>query len=197
MSINPTKHTVRIVGHSEYLEDAIDLVKQKADEYVKYKNGPVMHRGADSQEVTFTDRVLYFTQNCPDHAYQIDVFRQQTQKIKGWTGSSYRDHSKLVRRFSYAEYDGLEYIESDNVVENEEIAKPDEDIEKLRKERAEKLGLTHMNTHGGFPPTVLQSLQQSEMFIQSRESADRNRLPESSHTHIVFDSSSGETEDEN
>jgi hypothetical protein len=111
LSINTNKNTSSIVGHTTTLKEAIASVQQHAKNYVITKNEPVLHRGGDETDLKFTERVHYFTKDCVDHVHQINVFRQQTHKIKGWASTSYKEDSRLVRRFAYDEYNGLDSLQ--------------------------------------------------------------------------------------
>lgn len=206
VSINPKKLTVHIVGHAATIEEVIKIVADKADFYVKSKNDPITHRGHNTEDMNFTDRVLYFTRKSPDHDYQIDVFRQQTKPHKGWTGTSYRDEQTLVRRFVYTEYVSQTPIASlapiapiaslaPLVPLAPPLPPPNED--RLAMERAAKARAMNLNTNntiGGFPSSVISSLQENERFKQSRIEADRNRLPPPFRTTVLaFDADESES----
>jgi len=178
ISLNPRKHSAKIVGHATSLEQAIAAVAKSADEYVKSKNEPVMHRGAE--DVKFTERVIFFTRKRAEQEYEIDVFRQQTHQIKTWTGSSYKDEEILARRFCYTEYSVIPEappactplataVPEDLLPETEQKAN--------RAAKVKTMGLKCTNTVGGFPQSVLTSLQDNERFQQSRIAAEANRLP--------------------
>jgi hypothetical protein len=193
LSINTKKNTANIVGHARTLEQAIESVQEHAKNYVIAKNEPVLHRGADEGSVKFTERVHYYTRDCPDHVHQIDVFRQQTKKIKGWTGNSYQEDSQLVRRFAYDEYKGV--TEEAKEEEEEEVI-DSEELMALRAARARAMGLRHTNTVGGFPKDVMTSLRESNAFQRHRETSESNKLPPP-YKHTVFvDSDEDETESE-
>lgn len=184
ISLNPTKHTVKIIGHALTLEQAIEVVSERANDYVKSKNGPVMNRG--EEDVKLTDRVFFFTRKSPQHDYQIDIYRQQTLAVRGWTGSTtYKDETTLVRRICFTEYAAQLHVIPDApppmpiasfAVPNEEKRKP-------------PMKLTTKNTIGGFPSDVLQSLKECERFQQSKISAEMNKLPPP-FKHTIFASES-------
>lgn len=149
-----------------------------ADTYVKSKNEPIMHRRGESKDVKFTDRLVYFIPES-DHEHTIDVYCQQTHKIRGWTGTSYQEESTLVRLFRFVEYkSGL--VEDMEAPENEAVLK------KQRVAQAKKMNLTHTSsaTLGGFPASILASLEQSERFKQSRAETEQNRIP--SRQALIF-----------
>jgi histone H3/H4 len=191
ISVNTKKNTASIVGHANTLEEAIESVQEHAKNYVIAKNEPVLHRGADEAEKKFTERVHYYTKDCADHVHQIDVFRQQTKKIKGWTSNSYQEESRLVRRFAYDEYTEV-LAEKEKEVINEAA---------LRASRAKPMGLRHTNTVGGFPNDVMKSLRESDAFQKHRTTSDNNKLPPP-YKHTIFvdsifvDSDEGETDEE-
>ena len=151
LSINIKKNTVKIVGHANTLEEAIVSVQEHSKNYVIAKNEPVLHRGSDGATVKFTDRVHYYTQDCPEQVHQMDVFRQQTKKVKGYITNSYQEDSHLVRRFAYDEYKGVTVALLEEPLVTEEQKKAD------RVGRVRALGLRHTNTIGGFPNDVLKS----------------------------------------
>lgn len=179
ISLNPNKHNAKIVGHAATLEQAILMVAKSAGEYVKSKNEPVMHRGAE--DVKFTERVIFFTRKRAEQEYEIDVFRQQTHQIKTWTGSSYKDEETLARRFFYTEYSVIPEAPappmtlSTTTVANDFLE--NEQQKANRAAKAKNMGLKCSNTVGGFPQSVLTSLQDNERFQQSRIAAEANRLP--------------------
>jgi len=182
LSINIKKNTVTIVGHAKTLEEAITRVQDHAKDYVIAKNEPVLHRGSDEGQVKFTDRVHYYTQDCPEHVHQIDVFRQQTKKVKGYITNSYQEDSHLVRRFAYDEYKGVKGIEEGA---EEEAGMTEEEVQAERAARAHALGLRHTNTIGGFPKDVLTSLCESDAYQKHRESSENNNLPPP-YKHTIF-----------
>jgi hypothetical protein len=181
LSLNPKKHTVRIVGHASSLEEAINLVSEHADQYVKSKNGPVMHRG--EAEVKLTDRVFFFTKKVPQQDYQIDVFRQQTHEVRTWTGVTYKDEQSLVRRFCYAEYDGCVAMAGASTGELLLPAPEPIPLAPLpplvfdTSTAPPKAKFFRPNTLAGFPQDVIESLRQNERFQQYRITADLNHLP--------------------
>jgi hypothetical protein len=176
ISLNPRKNNAKIVGHATSLEQAIVLVARCADEYVKSKNEPVMHRG--TEDVKFTERIIFFTRKRPEYEYEIDVFRQQTRQIKGWTGSSYKDEEILTRRFCYSEYSVIPEVPAPPpVVSTPTLLTDPVSDQMFRASKVTSLGLHLHNTIGSFPQAVLTSLQENERFRQSKISADANRLP--------------------
>lgn len=176
ISLNPSKHNAKIVGHAATLEQAIQMVAKSAGEYVKSKNEPVMHRG--TEDVKFTERVIFFTRKRAEQEYEIDVFRQQTHQIKSWTGSSYKDEETLTRRFFYTEYSVIpEAPAPPQVMPPTEDFLESEQQKANRAAKAKTMGLKCSNTVGGFPQSVLTSLQDNERFQQSRIAAEANRLP--------------------
>ncbi len=184
ISVNPKKLTVRIVGNAITVEEAINIVSERADDYVKSMNDPIMHRGPE--DMSFTDRIIYFTRKSPDHDYQIDVFRQQTRPHKGWTGTSYKDEETLVRRFIYTEY-GQTIPDAPPPMPTTTTTTTEDENKTARIARTKAMNLTVTNTIGGFPSSILTSLQENERFKQSRLEADRNRLPPSFKTTILED----------
>ena len=176
LSINTKKNTVSIVGHAATLDDAIAGVQDYARNYVVAKNAPVLHRGADESNVKFTERVHFYTKDCANHVHQIDVFRQQTHKVKGWTGSSYKEDSQLVRRFSYDEYAIPD--NNDNNDNNEKKKQVIQHRPKIAKPQ-------HSNSIGGFPNNIINSLRESDAFKKHRATSDRNILPPQ-YKHTVF-----------
>lgn len=180
LSVDPKKLTVKIVGHASSIEDAIHIVSEKADMYVKSKNNPIMHRG--TEDVTFTDRVIYFTRKSPDHDYQLDVFQQQTKPHKGWTGTSYKDEEVLVRRFIYTNYN--EYNPN---IPDAPIPPPVETNAKITlSDRTAKVIAMGLDKCGGqIPQSVTLSLQENERFKQCRIDADSNRLPPPFRTMLL------------
>lgn len=192
LSINVKKNSATIVGHARTLEEAIEKVKEQARAYVVAKNEPVLHRANETDKVKFTDRVHYYTQDCPERCHQIDVFRQQTKKVEGWVKNSYKDDSHLVRRFAYDEYSDFR---ADELVEEEEEENSAE-VRAARAARAKEMGLRHTNTVGGFPHNVMNDLRESEAFKRSRTSTDRNQLPPPyKHTIFVDSEDSGNSEE--
>lgn len=189
LAINTKNNTASIVGHAYTLVFAIQSVEDHAKNYVIAKNRFVLHRGADEVEKKFTERVHYYTKDCPDYVHQIDVFRQQTKKIKGWTGNSYKEDSQLVRRFAYAEY-------ADVITDDEEEVLNDVEVEALRDARAQEMGLRHTNTVGGFPRDVMTSLRESKAFKKHRQNAEANRLPVVCKHTVFVDSDDESTNDE-
>ena len=183
LSINTVKHTASIVGHALTLDEAIQSVKEHAKAYVVAKNEPVLHRGSEGDSLKFTDRVTYYTKDSTEVCHQIDVFRQQTHKIKGWTGSTYHDDSLLVRRFAYNEHSFVK-----------EEAENDEEFDKLRAARAKEMGLRHTNTVGGFPNNVIADLRESQAFQKLKNSSAKNKLPPP-YKHTIFVDSSDSDED--
>jgi hypothetical protein len=181
ISLNPNKHNAKIVGHAATLEQAILMVAKSAGEYVKSKNEPVMHRGAE--DVKFTERVIFFTRKRAEQEYEIDVFRQQTHQIKTWTGSSYKDEETLARRFFYTEYSVIPEAPAPPMMPTTVTTYPSDDFLESEQQKANRavkaknMGLKCSNTVGGFPQSVLTSLQDNERFQQSRIAAEANRLP--------------------
>ena len=201
LSINPSKHTVRIVAHAATLEQAIALVSEHADAYVKSKNAPVMHRG--DEEVKLTDRIIFFTKKVPQQDYQIDVFRQQTHQVRSWTGTAYRDEQILVRRFCYTEYSALTPLPcAAQIPLPPQLNCAAAPLPPPPAPPANKLKVKLSNTIGGFPQDVIESLCQNERFQQSRINAELNKLPPPFAKHNVFsaprsdDESFDEVEDE-
>lgn len=181
LSINIKKNTASIVGHARTLEEAIEQVKEHSRAYVVAKNDPVLHRSNEEDKVKFTDRVHYYTKDCPERCHQIDVFRQQTKKVEGWVKNSYKDDSQLVRRFAYDEYKEIEAVELVDAEESE----ASEEVRALRAARAKEMGLRHTNTVGGFPRDVMTDLRESDAFKRYAESAKKNKLPPP-YKHTVF-----------
>lgn len=194
VSTNTKKHTSRIVGHCEELEEAIELVKECAKQYVICKSDSVLHRKAGDGQVKFTDRVHYYDEPCPEHVHQIDVFRQQTIKDKGIVFTGYKEDVLLMRRFSYVKYDEL-VVKVTAQEDNEDGDEDSDELRAIRRARAQAMGLHHANTVGGFPPNVLQNLIDSDMYKQHRRNADSNKLPPP-FQHTVFSDSEGDEETE-
>lgn len=177
-----------IVGHAATLEEAIESVKNHARAYVVAKNEPVLHRGADGAALKFTERVHYYTRDSTEVCHQIDVYRQQTHKVKGWTGSSYQEDSLLVRRFAYNEY----AVEA--AAPFVAVALSDDEINRVRAAHVKEMGLRHTNTVGGFTPDVIAEIRENKAFKKLQHSSAQNRLPPPcKHTEIV---DSADEEDE-
>ncbi len=180
ISINPNKHSARIVGHTSSLEKAIELVVEHANEYVNYKNKPVMHRVLDNisdgeKQTPTRDRVIFYSQKSPHHDYYVDVFEQKSIATRGWTGTTFRDEQQLVRRFCYTEYALIPEAPAAPVLPTNVPINP-LDVEQKHKMKM-KQKLISAKAVAGFPVDVIQSLQECEMFQQNRIAAEMNRLP--------------------
>lgn len=166
ISTSTQKHTSRIVAHATNLEQAIELVKSCARDYVVEKNGPMIHRDQPN-DLKLTDQIHYFMRECPDQVHQVNVYRQSTAKVKGWVGSSYKETAELVKRFSYTRYDGITTSMSSE--EESSIASPNL--------RSTKKKATNRSKAMGFPQQIMRSLTESDAFKNSRQKADQNVLP--------------------
>lgn len=158
---NVQKHQVKLLGQAHSLEAAILEVRRHAAEYIVRKNAPVLHRGAQHQKPH--QRVHFFTRPNDQRTHQVDVYRQITKRVKGWTGTSYKEREEHVRRFLYVEY------ALDQAGDHAPQPAPIRPI-------PHSSGRSRFNTIGGFPANVLQSLEKSHTFQRQRVHANANVL---------------------
>ena len=185
ISTSTQKHTSRIVAHASNLEQAIELVKSCARDYVVEKNGPMIHR-EQPDDLKLTDQIHYFMRECPNQVHQVNVYRQSTSKVKGWVGSSYKERAELVKRFSYAYYEGIA-METEESLMTSSSTGTSRDVKKKTINRSQTMG---------FPPQIMRSLTESDAFKSSRRKADSNVLPSRDLAGPLCISEDEETTDE-
>lgn len=171
VSINPVNSRIKIVGHADTVEAAIKKTAEIADLYVKSENEPLMHRG--QKDMKLTDRIVFFTKKCSDNEYFINVYSQQTQKVKTWTGITYEDTEHLVRRFCFSEY---AMIPDAPVPPPPAVLSPTtiptlskEEEEEIRKKKVASLGINNSSNVGWFPESVIGSMKKNELFQKQTE----------------------------
>ena len=158
LSINTRNNTAKVVGHAHTLEDAISEVTRCAREYVLTKSGPLLHRAPEVDA-----RITFFSCNSPTNVHHVNVYRQRTDHIKGWTGSTF-DKSRpaeLIRRFQYSHYNGP----IGEICDNEPDVPVSTNVTIIAKPRCVP--------EGGFPADIINDLMDSEQFKRHRQTSDR------------------------
>lgn len=168
LSINTRTNSGKIVGHADDLESAITAVTRCAREYVLAKSEPLLHRKVDVSGEENNTKIHFFSSNSNSNIHQIDVFKQQTDILKGWLGNiTQKPHcAELIRRFMYCAYPNGGTA---TVVPIIPQAPPVPVCVPVKKTTANKKLPT-----GGFPVDVIDSLICSEQFRRHRHNTDEN-----------------------
>ena len=112
---NLLKNQMKILDHAGQLDGnngAIEKIKKQATDYFMKKNKKLFDEtGKSKSKLEIIDEEKYITdtkfliKDSTNEVNTIDVYCQQRFKIKGWTGTSYKEKEQRVAFFSYAKYD--------------------------------------------------------------------------------------------
>jgi hypothetical protein len=174
VSVNARTSSGKIVGHAADLESAIAAVNKCAREYVLAKSEPLLHRreDIDTSVAALVSSVHFYSKDSASNIHQIDVFKQRTDSIKGWLGTTQQSQTpELIRRFMYCVYQSGQQQSADiqPAIEIPIAPTPPPLLIAKPKRVAPKTLPT-----GGFPANIIDSLIESEQFRQHRKRTDDN-----------------------
>lgn len=144
------KNKVSLLCYAMNDTDGWELVKREAKLYMTSKNEELCDQTKNREEENVKQMyVIREAKHSDDKINTIEVYKQWQEKIKGYLGSSYKDHEVKVAEFSLTKFNGnieCRYCNIDVYIEKKTDSKP----------ISTKIGSVN--------PQLLKELKDSEMF---------------------------------
>ena len=96
---------IHIVNHADNFEDAQDLIKKCADDFMTEENRKFFDQTENTKENQSNIETTYILKTSTKVVGAIDVVKKEMKKSKGWTGTFYKTTFTNIAQFYFTKYD--------------------------------------------------------------------------------------------
>lgn len=172
---------LKIVDHTHTLENAFELIKQHAKDYMNKKNENICDKTTNSayaaaaeaaaSQNNMKSNIQYIIEKKDENEHTINVIKKTTMLVDGWVSSDIKQYCQIIASFSYTKYkiDSIEMFE--NIVDTPKI-----NATISRSIPFQSDFNSYMN------PKLLKELEKNKLFNDLRKNADNNNIQQLSNS---------------